>query len=165
MSCEINSAFRRGKRIGVDVGGARVGIAQCDYDAILATPVATAHREKNDFATVIELTHNADVLEVIVGLPLNMDGTRGKSAKEAIRWAKRLSRMIKPIPVRMFDERLSTVSAHSQLHEAGRKEISHRIVIDQVAAVIILENALNFERLTGRPPGFEVNTESGEASV
>ncbi|ADH92569.1 Holliday junction resolvase RuvX [Arcanobacterium haemolyticum] len=145
--------MRIGTRIAVDVGDVRVGVARCDTAGILATPVATYRRERDDFSSVIELVREADALEVIVGLPRNMDGSEGKSAKNARRWAKRLARRIAPVHVRMVDERLTTVSAHQMLHESGRKEINHRSVVDQVAAVIILESALAQERTTGMPPG------------
>lgn len=149
--------MRSGARVGVDVGGVRVGIAKCDTAAILSVPVMTARREVDDFDTVVDLVRDLDALEVVVGLPLNMDGSRGKSAKEATRWAKRLAKRITPVPVRLVDERLTTVSAHRNLSAAGRKEISHRSVIDQASAVIILDSALDFERNTGRPPGELVN--------
>ncbi|USR80183.1 Holliday junction resolvase RuvX [Arcanobacterium pinnipediorum] len=145
--------MRQGVRIAVDVGQVRVGIARSDSDGILAMPVGTYQRGKNDFSAVRELIDTHQVLEIIVGLPRNMDGSEGKSASEARRWARRIARKVAPIPVRMVDERLSTVSAHQLLHEAGRKEITHRSVIDQVAAGIILESALAQERTTGSPPG------------
>lgn len=158
---EHQTTVRRGARVAVDVGGVRVGIAKCDADGILSVPVTTARREVDDFSTVIELVQDIDALEVIVGLPLNMDGTKGKAAKEATRWAKRLARRIAPVPVRLVDERLTTVSAHKSLHAAGRKEISHRSVIDQASAVIILDIALDFERNTGRLPGQPVELTTG----
>ncbi|MGV9185723.1 Holliday junction resolvase RuvX [Arcanobacterium canis] len=144
--------FRRGVRISVDVGMARVGVAKCDSAGILATPLATLARGKNDFGQVARWIDEFDAIEVVVGLPLNMDGTEGKSAKECRRWARRLSKRVN-VPIRLVDERMSTVTAHRQLHEAGRAEISHRAVIDQVAAVVILESALQFEKNTGREPG------------
>ncbi|WP_216381151.1 Holliday junction resolvase RuvX [Arcanobacterium phocae] len=145
--------MRVGARIAVDVGEVRVGVARSDTSGILATPVATYRRYKDDFTSVIALVAELDALEVIVGLPLNMDGSEGKSARNARRWAKQLARKIAPVQVCLVDERLSTVTAHNLLHEAGRKEITHRSVVDQVAAVIILESALAQERATGFPPG------------
>ncbi|NLI03833.1 MAG: Holliday junction resolvase RuvX [Actinomycetaceae bacterium] len=153
--------MRPGARVGVDVGGARVGVAYCDNNGILASPFATLKRNVNDLSGVAELVDTLQAIEVIVGLPLNMDGTEGKSAKEARRWARRLARWIDPIPVRLVDERLTTVSAHRVLHEAGRKEISHRDVVDQASAVIILDNALDYERNTGSPPGQPVTISPG----
>lgn len=142
--------MRVGVRFGVDVGAARIGVARSDSAGILATPVTTLRSGKGDVDAVAKMVREADALEVIVGLPLNMDGTEGASAKKARSWARRLSRRIAPVAVRMLDERLSTVQAHRQLHEAGRKEITHRRVVDQAAAVIILENALEQERMSGR---------------
>lgn len=150
--------MRTGIRIGVDVGQARIGVARSDPAGILATPVATLRAGRGDLDTVAKLARQTDALEVVVGLPLNMDGTRGTAAKSALKWARRLQRKIAPVPVRMLDERLSSVQAHRQLHDSGRKEIDHRAVVDQVAAVIILETALEHERTNGQAPGIAVNT-------
>ncbi len=144
--------MRAGVRIAVDVGKARVGVAKTDSQGILATPVGTFQREKNDFSTVVELVNSLPILEIYVGLPLNMDGSVGQSAKDALRWAKRLAKRLPEVPIKMIDERLTTVTAHNQLHEVGRAEITHRSVVDQLSAVIILENALDLERNTGTCP-------------
>ncbi|WP_124054860.1 Holliday junction resolvase RuvX [Arcanobacterium ihumii] len=152
--------LRRGVRVAVDVGGVRVGVAKTDSSGILATPVGTFQRGKNDLSAVVDLVKESDTLEVYVGLPKNMDGTEGKTAKDARKWARRISRMVAPVAVRLIDERLTTVSAHRLLHESGRRENTHRIVVDQVSAVIILENALEFERNTGGLPGIALNGES-----
>ncbi|TBW23048.1 Holliday junction resolvase RuvX [Arcanobacterium bovis] len=154
--------MRSGVRIAVDVGGVRVGVAKTDSAGILATPVGTFQRGRNDLDAVVELVKNNDVLEVYVGLPKNMDGTEGKTARDARKWARWISRRIAPVEVRLIDERLTTVSAHRQLHEAGRRENSHRTVVDQVSAVIILENAMDFERNTGRTPGIALNGECND---
>ncbi|MBM7825445.1 putative Holliday junction resolvase [Arcanobacterium pluranimalium] len=152
-------ALRQGVRIAVDVGGARVGVAKTDSAGILATPVGTFQRGRNDLNAVVDLVKTHQVLEVYVGLPKNMDGTEGKTALDARKWAQRISRRIAPVDVRLVDERLTTVSAHRQLHEAGKREKSHRAVVDQVSAVIILENAMDFERNTGKTPGIALNGE------
>lgn len=156
-------SVRPGVRIAVDVGLARVGVARTDSEGIMALPVATFTREKDDFKGVLELLETYQVLEIYVGLPLNMDGSEGKSAKGARRWATRLQRMIQKNfygfgpEIRMIDERLTTVTAHQQLSAAGRREINHRAVVDQQAAVIILESALARERQVGEIPGVPVN--------
>lgn len=145
--------MRRGKRLGVDVGEARVGVASCDPDAILATPVATLKRGQSDLRKVAKMVRDDDIMEVIVGLPLNMDGTEGISARHARVWAGKLARRIAPVSVRLVDERLSTVAAHAQLSAAGRDSRTHRRVVDQVAATVILETALEMERRRNEAPG------------
>ncbi|XCB30110.1 Holliday junction resolvase RuvX [Arcanobacterium hippocoleae] len=150
---------RPGVRIAVDVGLARVGVARSDSDGIMALPVATFPRENGDFTGVLGLLETFNVLEIYVGLPLNMDGSEGKNAKDARRWAMRLLRMIEnkffgfSPEIRMIDERLTTVTAHQQLLQAGRRRKHHRDVVDQQAAVVILENAFSQERATGKIPG------------
>ncbi|MCI5825303.1 MAG: Holliday junction resolvase RuvX [Arcanobacterium sp.] len=143
--------------MAIDLGRARVGIAKSDSLGMLATPVATAHRGKNDIAIIMRLVREYHPLEIYVGYPLNMDGSMGAAAVAATRWAGRLARKVAPVPVRMIDERLTSVIAHRQLHEAGRREIHHRAVVDQVAAVNILESALETERTSGAQPGITVS--------
>ncbi|MFN8047200.1 MAG: Holliday junction resolvase RuvX [Ancrocorticia sp.] len=145
--------MRRGKRLGVDVGEARVGVASCDPDAILATPVVTLKRGQSDLRKVAKMVRDDDIMEVIVGLPLNMDGTEGISARHARVWAGKLARRIAPVSVRLVDERLSTVAAHAQLSAAGRDSRTHRRVVDQVAATVILDTALEMERRRDEAPG------------
>ncbi|MDO4887931.1 MAG: Holliday junction resolvase RuvX [Actinomycetaceae bacterium] len=149
--------MRRGRRIGVDVGDARVGIAQCDPDGILATPVETLRRDGSDIRRAAQIVGEAEAIEVVVGLPLNMDGSEGRSAAKARSWARKLARKIEPVGVRLVDERLSTVSAHAQLSAAGRDSRTHRTVVDQAAAVIILQTALDWERRTGLAPGHGID--------
>ncbi|MCI7551251.1 MAG: Holliday junction resolvase RuvX [Actinomycetaceae bacterium] len=145
--------MRTGIRIAVDVGQVRVGVAKSDSDAILALPVATLKRYQRDIPQVARLARELAALEVYVGLPLNMDGREGANAKDARKWARKLQAIIAPIPVRLVDERLSSVSAHNHLHAAGRRAVHHRAVVDQEAAVIILESALSAERDFGNIPG------------
>lgn len=145
--------MRRGRRVSVDVGQVRVGVAQCDPDGILATPVDTFIQNGSDIRKIARLVKELEAIEVIVGLPLNMDGTEGESALKARKWAAKLQRKISPVAIRLVDERLSTVTAHAQLNAAGKNSRTHRCVVDQAAAVIILESALEIERKTGDPAG------------
>lgn len=145
--------FRRGVRIGVDVGSVRVGIAKTDRDGVLATPVATITGERPDsleeLAAIVD-TENA--MEVIVGLPRSLSGAEGRAAHVARAYAGSLANVV-DVPVRVVDERLTTVSAHSAMHASGRKGRKHRQVVDQVAAVVILQHALDVERNTHMPAG------------
>lgn len=144
--------MRSGVRLGVDVGKARVGIAVCDREGLIATPVATLRREDADERAFRILVEEHGVSEIVVGLPLSMSGGDTPSTTDAREFADALARWI-GVPVRLVDERLSTVSAQRALHAAGRRAKGSRPVIDQVAAVIILQNALDHERTAGRPPG------------
>ncbi|MBW3070217.1 MULTISPECIES: Holliday junction resolvase RuvX [unclassified Actinomyces] len=147
--------MRTGVRLAFDVGKVRVGVARCDADAILAVPVTTLHRDRYgaDLEEAADLVQDLDVLEVIVGLPRSMSGGSSRSTQDARRWAGELAALISPVPVRLVDERLSTVTAHRELHESGRREKSFRSVVDQAAAVVILEQALATERSTHAPAG------------
>lgn len=141
----------RGRRIGIDVGTVRIGVAASDPDGILATPVETVQRAKQipKGAIAPELTRIADIVreyeavEVIVGLPRTLRGENGSSAKLATVFAERLRRLIAPVPVRLSDERLTTVSAARALRDSGVRARGQRRVIDQAAAVSILQGWLD----------------------
>ncbi len=144
-------AVRSGRRLGVDVGRARIGVAVCDRDGLLATPVETVQRDDaTDVRRILELAEEYDVLEVVVGLPLSMSGDDTPSTADARAFAERLAAHR---PVRLVDERLSTVTAQRGLHQAGRNTKKSRAVIDQAAAVIILQHALDHERASSAAPG------------
>ncbi|MDH2444322.1 Holliday junction resolvase RuvX [Amnibacterium sp. CER49] len=141
-------------RLAVDVGTVRVGIARSDRDGMLAVPVETLQRRKDVGEVVTRITALAEevgAVEIVVGLPLSMRGTDTASTADARAVASLLA--AGPLPVRLVDERLTTVSAAGALTAAGRSSRSSRAVIDQVAAVILLQHALDAERSRGEAPG------------
>lgn len=149
--------MRQGRRLGVDVGVARVGVATCDPEGVLATPVETVPRgagqPPTDVVRIAALAAELGVIEVVVGLPKSLSGQEGQAAAAARRYAAALVAPLRPVRVRLLDERLTTVDAHRSLREAGRATRDHRGVIDQQAAVLILQTALDLERSSGQPPG------------
>jgi putative Holliday junction resolvase len=143
-------------RIGVDVGSVRVGVARTDPSALVVVPVETVQRDAGgvrDLDRIAELVAQEGAVEVVVGLPRTLRGEEGAAASAARSYATAIAERIAPVPVRLVDERLSTVSAHRTLREAGVRGRRHRPVVDQVAAVVILQSALDAERATGREPG------------
>ncbi len=143
--------IRSGRRLGIDVGRARVGVAVCDRDGFIATPVETVRRDdKHDLRRILTIADEYDVLEIVVGLPLSMSGGDTPSTTDARTFAARIA---EHRPVRLVDERLSTVTAQRGMRAAGRTTKNSRSVIDQAAAVIILQHALDHERSSGAPPG------------
>ncbi|MGN8551922.1 UNVERIFIED_CONTAM: Holliday junction resolvase RuvX [Microbacterium sp. SLM126] len=152
------SEFRRGVRLGIDVGRARVGVARCDPDGLLATPVETVPRDEAAVARLVALVEEYSVFELLVGLPLNLRGEDTASTVDAREFAAALA-AASGISVRLVDERLSTVSAHAALRDSGRSQRSSRSIVDQVAAVVLLQQALDVEKSTGRPPGTPVPQE------
>ncbi|MGK2348224.1 Holliday junction resolvase RuvX [Actinomyces sp. W5033] len=147
--------MRPGARIAFDVGTARVGVARCDADAILAVPLRTLHRDRYgaDLDEAADLVEEHGAVEAVVGLPRHMAGGSSSSTRDARRWARQLASLIAPVPVRLVDERLTTVTAQQALHASGRRAKDFRAVVDQAAAVVILEHALETERRTGSPAG------------
>ena len=149
------TSFRRGVRLGIDVGRARVGVARCDPDGMLATPVETVARDDRAVARVREIATELEALEILVGLPLNLRGEDTASTVDAREFAAAIAAADAP-PVRLVDERLSTVSAQAALRLSGRSQKRSRTIVDQVAAVVLLQQALEVEKSTGRPPGSPV---------
>jgi len=147
--------MRSGVRIGVDVGRARVGLAASDPHGMLATPVETIQRREELEPVLDRILAEAaarEAIEIVVGLPISLSGADTQSTADARDFAAALAGR-GPFPVRMIDERLSTVSAQAALHATGKKTRGSRPVIDQVAAVILLQHALDSERVGGGPPG------------
>jgi len=159
----LTNGFRRGVRIGVDVGSVRVGVARSDPDGMLAVPVATLRRPaakaaaRSDLIALVDLVAEYEPLELVVGLPIGLDGTEGPAAAAVRVYAADLVGMLRArglgVPVRLIDERMTTAEATRGLQAAGRDSRSGRSVIDQAAAVIIVQHALDSERGTGTPPG------------
>lgn len=145
--------MRHGVRIGIDPGDARIGVARSDPTGFLATPVETVRRGSGDVRRLGRIVAEHEAVEVVVGLPRSLKGTEGPAAEKVRDFAARLARRVAPVPVRLCDERLTTVTAESILRERGRSGSARRAVVDQAAAVVILQNALDTERTSGRPPG------------
>lgn len=146
------TGFRRGVRLGIDVGRARVGVARCDRDGLLAVPVETVARSEDSIVRIARLAEEHEAFELLVGLPVSLSGGETASTDDARSFALELQRATR-LPVRMVDERLSTVSAHAALREAGRSQRSSRRIVDQVAAVVLLQQAIDVEKSTGDPAG------------
>jgi putative Holliday junction resolvase len=137
------SGFRRGVRLGIDVGRARVGVARCDPDGMLAVPVETVPRSEGTLNRLSELAGEYE------------QGADTQSTADARSFAAALQERT-GVPVRLVDERLSTVSAHAALRSSGRNQKNSRSIVDQVAAVVLLQQAIDMEKSTGNPPGAAV---------
>lgn len=160
----MSDAYVRGRRMGVDVGLVRVGVALCDPDGILATPLTTLRRDPRkgfDVKLLAGLVQEHDAVAVYVGLPRSLDGGENASTAMARDYAAALVRRLRAkgrdVPVRLVDERLSTVDAHRSLLEAGVSRRDHRDKVDQVAAATILQSAVDRARTTGAEPGAPVD--------
>lgn len=151
--------MRAGVRLGLDPGDARIGVARSDPSGLLASPVETVKRGRGDLARIVELLREEQdgdperVVEVVVGLPRSLSGGEGPAAVKVRQWAARLARAVAPVPVRLADERLTTVTAEAMLRDRGRSGARRRAVVDQAAAVVILQHVLDTERTSGTAPG------------
>ena len=147
------SGFRPGVRLGIDVGTARVGVARCDREGLLATPVETVPRASGDpVARVVEIARESDAVEIVVGLPISLAGRETASTADARGFAEAVA-SASALPVRLLDERLTTVTANDALRRSGRSQRGSRSIVDQVAAVVLLQQALDVEKRTGLPAG------------
>ena len=163
----VAGASPQGIKLGVDVGTVRVGVAICDRDSILATPYKTLDRnakKNSDVRVIANLVEELGAVQVIVGLPRTMKGEEHASAKMATEYAEllaaELSARALAVPVNLVDERLSSVTAHRNLHEAGMSSRNHRKVVDQVAAAGILQHALDMQKARGADVGRRVTAPS-----
>lgn len=163
MNAPVAGAFRRGIRLGIDVGSVRVGVARSDPDGLLAFPIATLTRPKAvaagrpDLESIADLVIEYEPLEIVVGLPVGLDGREGPAAQAVRIYVASLASTLRGrqamVAIRLLDERLSTTQAARGLASAGYDVRSGRAVIDQAAAVIIVQHALDTEQATGNPPG------------
>lgn len=137
----------RGRRLGIDVGSVRIGVALSDPDGLIATPLVTVPRaaDGTDLRAVAALVAEHEVVQIVLGLPRTLAGREGAAAEAAREFAGALAAAVE-VPVVLSDERLTTVVATRQLRESGRKGRRQRSVIDQVAAVGILQGWLDASR-------------------
>jgi putative Holliday junction resolvase len=152
---------RTGVRLAVDLGSARVGVARCDPSGLLASPLATITRGRGDVDELAALAAVHDPIEVIVGLPTGLSGREGAAAQAARAFAVSLAVRLAPVPVRLVDERFTTVIAHEALRQGGRGSRERRPAVDKAAAALILQGALDAERSTGLPAGELVGSAPG----
>ncbi|MEV7604454.1 Holliday junction resolvase RuvX [Paenarthrobacter sp. NPDC089322] len=164
MNSSTNSdVYPQGIKLGVDVGTVRVGLAICDPDGILATPFKTLGRDakkNSDVRVVVKQAAELGAVQIFVGLPRTMKGEERSSAQMATEYAELLANELVrsglQVPVNLVDERLSTVTAHRNLHEAGMSSKNHRKVVDQVAAAGILQHAIDMQKARGTDVGRRV---------
>jgi putative Holliday junction resolvase len=128
---------------------------------MLASPLATMTRGRGDLDKLAALVAEHEPIEVIVGLPTGLSGREGAAAEGARAYAESLAARLAPLPVRLVDERFTTVIAHDALRQGGRGSRERRPAVDKAAAALILQGALDAERSTGRPAGELVGSASG----
>lgn len=150
-------------RLAIDVGSVRIGIASCDPDGMLATPLATVRRGRGDIGEIARLAAERGAIEIVVGLPTSLSGKAGQAAEQARDFAAALASIVAPLRVRLVDERFTTVIAHAALRQGGRNSRERRTVIDQAAAALLLQGALDAERQSGVPAGEIVGVMQGGA--
>ena len=153
--------MRTGVRLAIDYGSARIGVAHCDSDGQLASPLTTIPRGGGDLAAIAALAAADDVIEIIVGLPVGLSGREGPAAQAARLFAAALAARVAPVPVRLVDERFTTVIAHDVLRQGGSDTRGRRPRVDRAAAALLLQGALDRERSTGQPAGELVGSSPG----
>lgn len=164
MGLPADGGLPRGARLGVDVGTVRIGLAASDPDGLIATPVETVKRatDGSDIRRIAAEVVDRSAAVVYVGLPRHLSGAESASSQAIRSYADALATAVAPAAVHLIDERLTTVTAHQVLHTAGRSSKKHRAVVDQVAAVVILQSALDLERGSGRRAGRVVRVSTAD---
>ena len=140
--------FRRGRRLGLDIGTVRVGVATSDPDGILATPYEVVYRYGGDnlaLRRIVEIAAEIEAIEIVAGDPTSLDGTARASAAKAHKFARKLSQRT-DVPIRFIDERFTTTQAHALLQSAGKTSRQRRETVDAAAAVLILQTAIDQEK-------------------
>jgi putative Holliday junction resolvase len=141
----------------VDVGSVRIGVARSDASGTLAVPERTLNARGKWLDELVAIVREYEALEVLVGLPVSLDGREHAAADRVRQVAADIAAAVPEVPLRLIDERLTTTTAQMQLREAGLSQRKGRSVVDQAAAVIMLQNTLDAERATGRIPGTLTN--------
>jgi len=147
--------MEKGRRLAIDVGSVRIGLAICDPDGILSSPIPALGRSNELLDTlqlVSELVAENSVIEVYVGDPISLSGGQSASTRDAREFAEKLAAQIS-VPIRLVDERLTTVTASAKLRISGKDAKQSRSLIDSASAVEILEQALATIRVSGKAPG------------
>lgn len=137
----------KGVRIGIDVGSVRIGVARCDSDQIMAIPVVTIQMSTDAINQVLQIVQEYQAEVIYIGKPISLNQNETSSTQMATEFANKLAQLTQ-IQIRLLDERLTTVSAQNTLYSAGKNSKKSRSVIDQVAAVILLDHAIAVEKAT-----------------
>jgi len=150
--------MEKGRRLAIDVGTVRIGLAICDPDGILSSPLAALGRSQDLSETlqiVSDLVTEHNAIEVYVGDPISLSGGQSASTRDAREFAEKLADLISA-PIRLVDERLTTVTASAKLRDSGKDARQSKSLIDSASAVEILEQALATLRVSGKAPGRHV---------
>ena len=137
--------------IGIDLGSKRIGVAVSDFTGSVASPLTVVHRGKSrrtDHDAIARIVREEEAEAVVVGLPLNMDGSRGSAARAAVAEAEQIS-TVTGVPAYLHDERLTTVTAERALKEANMRAEDRRNVIDKIAAAVLLQSWLDSQKESG----------------
>ncbi|HWV26980.1 MAG TPA: Holliday junction resolvase RuvX [Aeromicrobium sp.] len=145
--------MRRGRRIGVDVGDVRIGVAVCDPDGLVATPFETVAAGPGAATRIAGIVTEVDAIECVVGWPVGLSGREGPAAAKVRAFCADLAPLLGDVRIRLIDERMSTMTADGLLREGGKSGQKRRKVIDQAAATVILQSAIDAERTRGSAPG------------
>ena len=145
--------MRKGIRLALDYGDKRIGVAKSDIDGILTFPVATLKNTKEVFFEISNLISETNCLEIYIGFPKHLSGQKGSSVTKVLNFAYEIFSNTGFSEIRFIDERLTTSGAASILRESGLKAKEQKGIIDQQAAIEILEIALDFEKRNNKIPG------------
>ena len=136
------------RALGIDLGSKRIGVATSDRSGTIATPLTVLQRQGSreaDYRAIADLVAEYEIECVVVGLPLHMNGTHGDAAKSAVAEVQQLTSVLS-VPVLTYDERLTTVSAHQILQGNNVNTKDRKLVVDKVAAAVMLQSWLDAQK-------------------
>jgi len=145
--------MRSGVRLALDIGSVRIGVARSDATGTLAVPECTLDARREWLPQLQQLVDEWEPLEIVIGLPVSLDGQERAAAATIRSVATEIGTHFPNVSLRLVDERHTTTIAHTLMHESGVSARKGRRIVDQAAAVIMLQQALDTERATGEPPG------------
>jgi putative Holliday junction resolvase len=128
--------------VAVDLGSTRIGVAVSDPSGVLASPYEVVPRDAGSHARLRAIVEEVGAERVVVGLPLSLDGRKGAAARAVEAEVVEL-RSLLPVPVEVYDERFTTVTAHQQLAAGGKRSRARRATVDQAAAAVLLQSWLD----------------------
>jgi putative Holliday junction resolvase len=134
-----------GRRLGIDFGLARIGVAICDSDGLIATPLTTLKNDKKIFSELSEIIQSQNIVGIFVGKPKQLSGVEGATVELVAAFSERLMESF-GLPITYVDERLTSNAAEKLLKSAGKNSKESRGLIDQLAAVAILELGIQIEK-------------------
>lgn len=145
--------MRPGTRFALDLGESRIGVAKSDASGMLASPFGVYKTVEDWLSPFSQVLVEWEAIELLIGLPTDLEGNNGIAAQNVLERVAHIRTVLADVPIRLVDERFTTVTARRNLQAAGYNSRSDKTLIDAAAATVLLQGALDAERASGQPGG------------